>query len=48
MSNFNYDKLRYLELLKLRDSQKKVLTSTEESELNEYSCLLDATLDWET
>jgi translation initiation factor RLI1 len=48
MSKFNYNKQRPLELLKLKYSQEKVLTSTEKSELNEYSCLLDGTLDWET
>ena len=48
MSKFNYNKQRHLELLKLKYSQEKVLTSTEESELNEYSSLLDNTLDWET
>jgi hypothetical protein len=48
MSKFNYNKQRHLELLKLKDSQDKVLTSTEESELNEYWSLLDGTLDWET
>ena len=48
MSNFNYNKQRHLELLKLKYSQEKVLTSTENSELNEYSSLLDNTLDWET
>ena len=48
MSNFNYNKQRSLELLKLKYSQEKVLTSTEESELNEYLSLLDSTLDWET
>jgi hypothetical protein len=48
MSKFDYNKRRHLELLKLKYSQKKVLTSTEESELKEYSCLLEATLDWET
>lgn len=48
MSKFNYNKQRHLELLKLKYSQKKILTSTEESELSEYSCLLDGTLDWET
>lgn len=36
----------HLELLKLKYSQEKVLTSTEESELNEYSSVLDNTLDW--
>jgi hypothetical protein len=45
MSKFNYNKQRHLELLKLKYSQEKVLTSTEESELNEYSSLLDNTLD---
>lgn len=48
MSKFNYNKQRHLELLKLKYSQEKVLTSTEKSELNEYSSLLDNTLDWET
>ena len=48
MSKFNYNKERHLELLKLKYSQEKVLTSTEKSELNEYSSLLDNTLDWET
>ena len=48
MSNFNYNKQRHLELLKLKYSQKKVLTSTEKLELNEYSSVLDNTLDWET
>jgi len=41
----NYNKQRHLELLKLKYSH---LTSTEKSELNEYWCLLDNTLDWET
>lgn len=45
MSKFNYSKLRYLELLKLKDSQ---LTSSEKSELDKYWSLLDGTLDWET
>ena len=48
MSKFNYNKQRHLELLKLKYSQEKVLTSTEKSELNEYSSLIDNTLDWET
>ena len=48
MSKFNYNKQRHLELLKLKDSQEKVLTSTEKLELNEYWSLLDNTLDWET
>jgi len=48
MSKFNYNKRRHLELLKLKDSQEKVLTSTEEAELNEYCSLLDGTLDLET
>ena len=48
MSKFNYNKQRPLELLKLKYSQEKVLTSTEKSELNEYSWLLNGTLDWET
>lgn len=48
MSKFNYNKQRHLELLKLKYSQEKVLTSIEKSELNEYSSLLDNTLDWET
>jgi len=48
MSKFNYNKQRHLELLKLKYSQEKVLTSTEKSELNAYSSLLDNTLDWET
>ena len=48
MSNFNYNKERYLELLKLKYSQDNVLTSKEELELNEYSSLLDSTLDWKT
>lgn len=48
MSKFNYNKQRHLELLKLKYSQEKVLTSTEKSELNEYWSLLDNTLDWET
>ena len=48
MSNFNYNKQRHLELLKLKYSQEKFLTYTEELELNEYSSVLDNTLDWET
>ncbi len=48
MSNFNYNKERHLELLKLKYSQENVLTSKEELELNEYSSVLDSTLDWET
>ena len=48
MSKFNYNKQRHLELLKLKYSQEKVLTSTEKSELNEYWSLVDNTLDWET
>ena len=48
MSKLNYNKQRHLELLKLKYSQEKVLTSTEKSELNEYWSLLDNTLDWET
>jgi len=43
MLKFNYNKQRHLSLLK-----KKDLTFTEQSELKEYSCLLDAMLDWET
>ena len=43
MSKFNYNKQRHLELFKLKYSH---LTSTEKSELNEYSSLLDNTLDW--
>ena len=46
--NYRYDKQLYLELLKLKYLQKKVLTSTEVSELTEYLCMLDGTLDWET
>jgi len=48
MSNFNYNKQRHLELLKLKYSQENALTSKEELELNEYSSVLDSTLDWET
>lgn len=48
MSKFNYNKQRHLELLKLKYSQEKILTSTEKPELNEYLCLLDNMLDWET
>ena len=48
MSNINYNKQRYIELLKLKYLQKKVLTSTEESELNKYLYVLEETLDWET
>ena len=48
MSKFNYNKTRYLELLKLKYSKEKVLTLKEKSELNEYSSLLDSILDWET
>ena len=48
MSKFKYNKQRHLELLKLKYSQEKVLTSTEKSELDEYCSLLDNTLDWET
>lgn len=44
MSNLNYRKQRHLELLKL----KKVLTSKESLELQQYSCVLDGHLDWET
>ena len=43
-----YNKQRHLELLKLKYSQENVLTSKEELELNEYSSVLDSTLDWET
>lgn len=42
MSKLSYNKQRHLELLKLKYSH---LTSTEKSELNEYWCLLDNTLD---
>ena len=48
MSNFNYSKQRHLELLKLKYSQEKVLTSKEKSELSKYSSVLDSHLDWET
>ena len=46
MSKFNYNKQRHLELLKLKHSKEKILTSTEKLELNEYWSLLDNTLDW--
>ena len=48
MSKFNYNKQRHIELLKLKYSHEKVLTSIEKSELNEYSSLLGNTLDQET
>jgi hypothetical protein len=48
MSNINYNKQRYIELLKLKYLQKKVLTSIEEAELNKYLYVLEETLDWET
>ena len=48
MSKVNYNKERHLELLKLKNSQEKVLTSTEEAELTKYWCLVDGMLDWET
>ena len=48
MSNLNYNKQHYLKLLKLKYSQEKILTSTEESELDEYWSTVDNTLDWET
>ena len=48
MSKLNYNKRRHLKLLKLRNSKEKILTSTEKLELDEYSSLLDSTLDWET
>jgi len=48
MSNFNYSKLRYIELLKLKYSQENALTSKQESELKAYSRMLDRQLDWET
>ena len=48
MSNINYNKQRYIELLKLKYLQKKVLTSTEEAELNKYLYMLEEILDWET
>ena len=48
MSNINYNKQGYIELLKLKYLQKKVLTSTEEAELNKYLYVLEETLDWET
>lgn len=48
MSKFHYNKQRHLELFQLKSSKEKVLTSTEESELNEYWSLVDGTLDWET
>jgi len=48
MSNINYNKQRYIELLKLKYLQKKVLTSTEETELNKYLYVLEETLDWKT
>jgi translation initiation factor RLI1 len=48
MSNINYNKQRYIKLLKLKYLQKKVLTSTEETELNKYLYVLEETLDWET
>jgi len=47
-TNLNYSKQRHLELLKLKYSQEKVLTSKEESELSNYSSVLDSHLDWET
>ena len=36
MSNINYNKQRYTELLKLKYLQNKALTSTEQAELNKY------------
>lgn len=47
MSKFSYNKNCYRELLKLKVSEDKILSSAEESELRKYSGLLDATLDWE-
>ena len=37
-----------IEFLKLKYLQKKVLTSTEETELNKYLYVLEETLDWKT
>jgi len=47
-ASLNYSKQRYLELLKLKYSQEKVFSSEEESELSDYSSVLDGHLDWET
>ena len=47
MSKSNYNKKRYLELLKLKVSKDRVLTSVEKAELDEYSILLAAMVDWE-
>ena len=48
MSKIHYNKQRYVELLKLKYLQKKVLTSIEETELNKYLYVLEEALDWET
>jgi len=48
MSNINCNKQLYIELLKLKYLQKKVLTSIKEAELNKYLYVLEENLDWET
>ena len=42
MSQFTYNKQRHLELLKLNDSQNRVLTSTEKLEFDKYWSLIDS------
>lgn len=46
MSNFNYNKRRYLELLKLKYLKNSSLNSDQKLELSNYLCILDNTLDW--
>ena len=45
MSNINCNKQLYIELLKLKYLQKKVLTSIKEAELNKYLYVLEENLD---
>lgn len=47
-SNINYHRRCHFELLKLKYSQKKVFSFEEESELNNYSSILNAQLDQKT
>lgn len=48
MTNIDYNKQGYIELLRLKYLQKKILTSNEETELNKYLYMLEKSLDWET
>ena len=48
MTNIDHKKQRYVKLLKLKYIEKKILTSNENAELDEYLCILSTSLDWET